>query len=490
MYKLNYVKIIFLYALTITVIIHFNVLGGDWPQYQHDAARSGYSSDNIAPPTTVVWRWHPANNKLSISGRVQPVIQNQVLCIGFYNGTMYGLNSQTGAELWSYQSGGAITHSAGMDSGKVYFGATDGKVYCLNATNGALVWSYQTRGSIQTAPLIADGKIIIGATNGLLYALDLTDGRVIWIYDSGAPILTTAAYGSGYVYCGNEACQAFCVNSTDGSQRWKVQLHGQTMSVYCPVLVDSKGVVFYRTGPLNVFHTLLGEGDSQCSAGGCSGYNCGYGTSEQITAEQDRFITYLNGEPTLRKSFWALNTTDGTEKYTVPVLYTSGEGTIPVPPVVDEANSRCWLIWRTLYARFDTGMIVRPYTDLGILNLTTGRITHFDSAIASGFNNQFHLIGDETSILSASGNVLFVSGRGTLGGIDMRSSPGSLFHTCASFENDDYWNGGGPYAYGGSWPKGSITAGGGCGGGYVAAAAIADGGVFWIARWGLLVRTQ
>jgi hypothetical protein len=461
----------------------------DWPQHQNDAKRSGYAALDVPGPHRITWRWHPADSKVTVSGKVQPVVAGGVVCVGYTNGVMYGLNSRTGAQVWSYAAGGSITHSASMDSGRVYFGSTNGTLHCLNASNGQPVWSAKTGGPIHVAPLVFAGRAIAGSTDGILYAFDAASGAPSWTYDSGAPILTPAAGAGSTVYSGNEKCQAFAVSATTGAETWKVQLQGQSLSVHPPVVSTGANVAFYRTGPFNVFHEILGQGDTLLANGAAGGWNSGDGTAAQVTAEQDRIVSDLNANAAWRKTFWALNTSNGTEKYTVPVLYTCGEGTVPVPPVVDDAGGRAWVVWRSLYARWDSGSIVRAYgAEPGKLDLTTGRIAHFSTeARASGQRGRFHAIGDETIILSAGGNRLWASSRGTLGGLDLGTE--DAFHACASFQNgDDYANGGPPYAYGGAWPEGSIEAGGGNGGGYGAGPAIADGGVFWFARWGLLVR--
>ena len=57
---------------------------------------------------------------------------------------VYALNASTGAILWSYTTGNAVTSSPAVANGVVYIGSGEwlGNVYALNASTGAKLWSY------------------------------------------------------------------------------------------------------------------------------------------------------------------------------------------------------------------------------------------------------------------------------------------------------------------------------------------------------------
>ena len=489
--------------LALAVLFSLPALGQtDWPQLQRDSARSGYSPDSVGVPATgscvVRWRWHP-DKQTSIAGRVQPVVANGILCVGFYDGKMYAINISDGSVKWTYTAGGAILHTAAMDATKVYFGSQDGKLYAVNQSNGSLAWAYDTGKSIQTAPCLdtANSRIYIGNLAGKLYGIT-TAGAQAWVYASGRPILTTASYANGTVYCGNEGVYAFAVDASNGNQRWKVQLKGQSLASYWPVVIDAKGVVFYRTEPVNVFHDILGEGDTTLGGGG---YNAQDGTTAEFQTEQANIRAYLTGNKDAQ-TLWALNTTNGSEKYLAPVLYTAGEGATPVPPIFNPADpTKAWYVCRSKYARFDNGSIVRAFgNEPAKFNPDTGNYTLFATEATKG--SGIHCIGDETSILSADAYGVLVSARGTLGYI--RHSPEGAVHVISSLpatytyngtaHNDDYSHAASPLAYqttvGAPYEAWSVEAGGGQGGEQCAAATVAQNSIYWIARWGLIVRVD
>ena len=413
---------------------------------------------------------------------MQPVAAEGLVCLGYYDGRMYCLDAATGQERWRYQTGGPILHSAAIVDGNVYFASQDGYVYAVNAGTAQLVWRFKTGKGIQNAPCLSDSTLYVGSGDGFFYALQSIDGTLKWRYDTGFPILTTAACGSGRVYFGNEGLYAYGLrdNGSSAGLLWKKRLQGQSMAGYWPVVSANQQIVFFRTQPVARFHEILGAGDTLLNQGpdGASPAN--------IEGEQQRIISYLTGEGAKWKTFWALDINTGAERYTAPILYTSGEGSIPVPPVVDDQNNRAWLVWRTKYIVFFSGG-VRCCVDLGKLNLATGRVTHF----AGPEIGYVHLIGDETTFLSAQQNDLLTSGRGTLTGVDLTTESSFSIANSLRPEVDDYWNGGsGPFAYDDGWAKGDILGGGGPGGGLASGAAVAGDQMYWIARYGLLLSLE
>lgn len=448
----------------------------DWPQLQHDSANTGYINLSVNPPYNISWRWHPESSEVSISGKVQPVIAGGIMCVGFYDGKMYCLDAETGQERWNYQTSGPILHTAAIFDNKVIFSSQDGAVYAVGADTGQLIWKYQTKKGIQNAPCINNNTVYIGSGDGYFYAISAINGQLKWSYDSGYPVLTSAACAGDKIYFGNQGLYAFALQDSGdhASLFWKRRLRGQSMAGYWPVVSASNNLVIFRTQPLGGFHEILGAGDSLLDQAG------------NPVIEQQRIIDYLDNSGSKWKTFWTLDINTGEEKYTAPILYTAGEGTIPIPPVIDEVNNRAWVVWRTKYSIFYTGG-VRSGIDLGKLNLNNGQIGHFSGPEI----DYIHLIGDETSILSAQQNALLISARGTLSAVDLNSETSFAIVNSLRSNETDYSNGNiGPFAYDNGWSKGDILGGGGQGGGLCAAASIANNKIYWVARYGLVVAIE
>ena len=118
------------------------------------------------------------------------------------------------------------------------------------------------------------------------------------------------------------------------------------------------------------------------------------------------------------------------------MLYTCGEGTTPVPPVVDSAGGRAWYVCRSKYARTDSTSKVRAYgAEPAKFDLTTGNYTLF-ATNATIDPTVIPSVGDETCILSADAWGLLVSDRGTLS--YLRHSPESSVHVLSSLPVGSY----------------------------------------------------
>lgn len=82
---------------------------------------------------------------------------------------------------WTFAATGAITSSPAVAGGTVYFGSADDNLYAVNVTTGAKVWSFKTGAAItDSSPAVANGIVYIGSTDDYLYAVNATTGAQSW----------------------------------------------------------------------------------------------------------------------------------------------------------------------------------------------------------------------------------------------------------------------------------------------------------------------
>ena len=80
------------------------------------------------------------------------------------------LDAPTGAELWSFTTGGVIQSSPAVADGVLYIGSEDNHVYALNATTGLPLWSFTAGFVVDFPPAVVNGVLYIGSLDGNVYA--------------------------------------------------------------------------------------------------------------------------------------------------------------------------------------------------------------------------------------------------------------------------------------------------------------------------------
>lgn len=401
----------------------------DWIQQSHDAQHTSASPTQVDGPFCYTWKWYEA----PIASRAQPVVAGGKLFVGSMTGLIYARNASTGAPLWQYQTGGPIRNTGAVAGNIVVFSSYDGYTYGVLASSGALAWKAYTGPSV-TAPLVITtaNQAVVASTNGVLSMLNIGSGIIVWQFDSGAPILTSPALSADgqKIFIGNEAIQAIAVRTSDGVELWRTQLHGLSLADRYPVVAGDK--VIFRSQPNYNFSVLLQEGDDVMDGtynGGAyqpvlSDWNADW------VGVRTRIINYLTQEPS-KQTFFVLNANTGQSAGVVPILYTYGNNDTPNTPVVT-ANG----VYVTYRARHgiqnDSGTIhvsTAYDAELGLLNLSTLNIIGVTSAEPISGVAQFRMTSDEPSMLSASGNIIYIDNWERLGGIN--TSNGDLIHVSA-----------------------------------------------------------
>lgn len=461
----------------------------DWVQLQRDPQRTGYSPSTVKTSSnySVKWRWHPADRWTPISEMAQPVVAGDRVYISDFSGIVYSLSATTGTEQWKYTINENIYGGLALIDGKVIAGTQEGSIYALSQANGSLLWKLSTKGGVVTSPLISDNSIIVTNKAGEIVKIS-TNGSMLWKTTLPAPIMMSpAANTNGTVFVGAENLKAYALDSLSGSILWEKQLIGDSFRFTWPVVAQNQGIVFFRSEPKLGFHTMLNNPsqtlengrcinfnfgechpnntNTNCSTLTCGGFTTTQATAAQYLAEQEQIRVYLQNRPN-EQTFFALDMETGNTRYIPPILYTGGGGGWPTPPVINTSQNIAYVIYRSYYSMFDSSTTVRPYVDIAKMDIATGTITPFP---CKGIGNDscklawedFHLVGDEETHLSATANAILVGSWMSLGGISL--SDGSSFFSVQAGNTartptliDSNWAGG-TYAGGYSNPIPAVS---------------------------------
>ena len=246
--------------------------GDDWPQLQHDSARTGRAVEGVAPPYQARWIWcgpdatlrnkavNPAwgddLNKgkdfplvmkvpFTFSGAVQPVSAGGKVFIGDMEGKVYAISLDDGKTLWTGENPGGTVASAAVTGGTVVVTSTPGAVVGLDVQTGQRKWRIETPKAITGSPLAVGGKVFSGCHDGKVYAIDAESGKLLWTADLKAPIVADLCADDKAVYVGAEDMWFHKLDTATGKPLAKARLMGQSFRMEHPVLY--KDMLFVQT---------------------------------------------------------------------------------------------------------------------------------------------------------------------------------------------------------------------------------------------------
>jgi len=89
------------------------------------------------------------------------------------------MNMQTGALLWSWDSGKNTNLTTPvMHNGYLFLGSVEGSIYKIDSQKGTLLWEFATEQSLTgfTAPItIVDNQLIVIGNDRILYSFSLVE---------------------------------------------------------------------------------------------------------------------------------------------------------------------------------------------------------------------------------------------------------------------------------------------------------------------------
>ncbi len=118
------------------------------------------------------------------------------------NGVLSSVDAQTGAQGWSFNVGGAVTHI--LASGSVaYVASDDGYVRAVNTADGSEKWSYNANRFVKSGIAAANGVVYFGCEDRRVYAVDAASGHRKWSYLTGGAIDSGLAVDQDRVFAGS-----------------------------------------------------------------------------------------------------------------------------------------------------------------------------------------------------------------------------------------------------------------------------------------------
>lgn len=449
------------FYLLLCILIPFYLFPQDWPQFQHDAARTGHTFVEVPTPHRARWIWLGENqtlrNELSepgwpdnlssapgyslplpesvsftISQQVQPVIEDGRLFFGTQDGKAYALSTFDGSTLWGVSLSGAIVVSAAVMGQVVVFTTLNGHVFGLNTQNGDVVWTYLSHFAITSAPCIHKELIFTANHRGIVTALDVHTGALIWQQTLSAPVVGGIAADGNSLYVPCEDMNVYALDIFTGNSRASSRVKGQGFRITHPVVHNGRLWVTSCMVPIMGSEYIMEEVMA---------------SSVNIADEDAKVALWLQGFdnggawPGASEDWqhrFVLDTADMTQPFLIPVGPTEGCGIPPNSFVVDHTNRiLCW--WKTRFPVLTSNWAFGTNYALDIcgVNQTTGLRIPIDNGKLSNIIQET----DNLYAMTTSGKYLWLRQdfRGTQV-IDLTTSNSRYVVTPVRNYDGGYWN--------------------------------------------------
>ncbi len=158
----------------IGISVSFVTAGGS---YVYAAAGSKTAALRVSDGTTA-WSSPGSSIVLAVAGTA-------VLVGG--SGTCYAVDAQTGAQSWSSDVGGTVTHIL-ASGGVAYVASDDGYVRAINTADGSLKWAHNANRFVKSGIAAANGVVYFGCEDRRVYAVDAAGGHLKWSYQTGGAV--------------------------------------------------------------------------------------------------------------------------------------------------------------------------------------------------------------------------------------------------------------------------------------------------------------
>ena len=233
----------------------------EWSQFGANAQRTSYVPQDITNwAYRCVWNGQDASTHINTLG-VEPVAGDGKIFISAGTSGVYAISDSNCAQVWNAAI--ASNSTVAYDNGYVYIVATNGTLYKLNSSTGATVAS-TSGGSGSTnplPPLVLSDRVIFPAGN-VLYAVTKSNLQTIWQYNAGARIDTPASYSANRnaVVIVTQDLYVHAISNTSGAQVWRTKptprtggtitgssdlTHAEVAEGY-PAIADTHGILFVR----------------------------------------------------------------------------------------------------------------------------------------------------------------------------------------------------------------------------------------------------
>ncbi|MCX6112266.1 MAG: PQQ-binding-like beta-propeller repeat protein [Proteobacteria bacterium] len=128
-----------------------------------------------------------------------PYVDEKYIVVPSYDGNLFCMERKTGNIIWSIQDGSA--KSVSVISDVVYYSSDEGYVYNIDLTSGKVKWSTRLKdGGIPTAPAIFGDYIVVGSSERGIVLFKKDNGRFVKEFYTGTGSFADPVVEGNYIY--------------------------------------------------------------------------------------------------------------------------------------------------------------------------------------------------------------------------------------------------------------------------------------------------
>ena len=173
---------------------------------------------------------------------------------------LHAVEANTGAELWKFEMGAAISVGPACADGRVFAGQQGGErfFYCLDADDGKLIWKQTLPGGwVWGSAAVDDGLVYVPTVSGYAVCLDAASGHIVWMFPTARSIPAEPAIDGDLVYFGSWSGTVYAFDKKTGDVEWKTS--GTMLDSGTLIAHDGK---VYLPNHRDIFNCL----DAKCGA--------------------------------------------------------------------------------------------------------------------------------------------------------------------------------------------------------------------------------
>jgi outer membrane protein assembly factor BamB len=186
-------------------------------------------------------------------GESSPVVSEGVVYVGDLDGVLHAVDAATGKARWTFKTEGEIKSSPIIANDRVLIGSYDGHLYGLGL-DGTLAWKARTDGPVHATPAIRDGVAYITGCDEFLRAIRVTDGKELFTVSSGAYTGASPALDGPHAFYGTFESEVLAVDLETHRILWRYRHPDRSFPFYSSAAVV--GDTVYVGGRDKMLHAL------------------------------------------------------------------------------------------------------------------------------------------------------------------------------------------------------------------------------------------